>query len=210
MHKYFINTPWIVKKIFPNYIWNFPSNDNAVYLTFDDGPHPTITPWVLDELKKHDAQATFFCIGKNVERYPEIYQRIIEEGHAVGNHSYSHLNGWKVDNDKYIADIRRAKSLVHSNLYRPPYGRIRSSQAKEIAHAMERADVKIIMWDILTADFDQNFSPAQCFAHITDHVEAGSIIVFHDSEKAWNNLQFVLPEALVFLSESKYRLKKIE
>src|SRR6187551_2187086 len=157
MHKYFIKTPWIAKKIFSSYVWCLPAEDNAVYLTFDDGPHPTITPWVLEQLKEYNAKATFFCIGNNVEKYPDVYQKILDEGHAVGNHTYHHLNGWKTDDKKYIEDVSLAARIIKSNLFRPPYGRIKNRQAKKINDALETSKGRIIMWDVLSADFDSSF-----------------------------------------------------
>jgi peptidoglycan/xylan/chitin deacetylase (PgdA/CDA1 family) len=210
MHKYFIKTPWVAKKIFSSYIWDLPAEDNAVYLTFDDGPHPTITPWVLDELKKYNAQATFFCIGDNVQKYPGIYQRILDEDHSIGNHTYHHLNGWKTEDKKYLDDVSKAAQLIRSNLFRPPHGRIRNSQAKKILNALQTNDSKIIMWDVLSADFDSSFSPEQCLNNVLENVSAGSIIVFHDSEKAYNNLKYVLPETLKSLKEEGFIFKKIE
>ena len=210
MHKYFIKTPWIAKKFFSSYIWSLPPADNAVYLTFDDGPHPTITPWVLDQLKQFDAKATFFCTGSNVETYPNIFEQILEEGHNIGNHSYHHFNGWKTDNKKYLDDVSKASQLITSNLFRPPYGRIKNSQAKKIPHAMQRTDAKIIMWDVLSADFDTSFSPEQCLINVLENVSAGSIIVFHDSEKAFNNLRYSLPKTLQSLKARGFHFKKIE
>jgi peptidoglycan-N-acetylglucosamine deacetylase len=210
MHKYFIKTPWIAKKFFSSYIWSLPTNENDVYLTFDDGPHPTITPWVLDQLKQFDAKATFFCIGNNVEKHPDVYQKVLDDEHAIGNHTYHHLNGWKTDDNKYIDDVSAAAQLIKSNLFRPPHGRIRNSQAKRINAAMERDDVSIIMWDVLSADFDASFSPEQCLNNVLENVTAGSIIVFHDSEKAFNNLKYALPKTLESLKEAGYHFRKIK
>lgn len=210
MHRYFIKIPWIVKQLFSSYYWDLPSAENAVYLTFDDGPHPTITPWVLDELKKAGVSASFFCIGKNVKQYPEIYQRILDEGHAVGNHTQHHLNGWTTSEEDYLKDVALAAKYIDSNLFRPPYGRLRSRQAKGIPKAMNKPEARIIMWDVLSADFDPSFSPQQCLSHVTDNTKAGSIIVFHDSEKAYENLFYVLPAAIGFLRSEGYILKKIE
>jgi peptidoglycan/xylan/chitin deacetylase (PgdA/CDA1 family) len=210
MHKYFIKTPWIAKKIFSSYVWSLPAEDNTVYLTFDDGPHPTITPWVLDLLKEFDAKATFFCIGNNVERYPDVYQEIINEGHAIGNHTHHHLNGWKTNDEKYIGDIVQAAQVIKSNLFRPPYGRIKNSQAKNITSALQAHNGRIIMWDVLSADFDPSFSPEQCLQHVLDNTSNGSIIVFHDSEKAFNNLKYALPKTLESLKEEGFNFKKIE
>lgn len=207
MNKYFIKIPWLVKKVFPDYIWQLPSA-NTVYLSFDDGPHPTITPWVLDELKKCNAQATFFCIGNNVEKYPDVYHKILNEGHAVGNHTYHHLNGWQTDNKIYLEDISKAADVLNSNLFRPPYGRIKHKQAKQLFRIMP--NVKIIMWDVLSCDFDVSITPQQCLDNVVENVSAGSIIVFHDSEKAFNNLKIALPKTLEFLKEKGYQLKKIE
>ncbi|HWI92455.1 MAG TPA: polysaccharide deacetylase family protein [Flavisolibacter sp.] len=210
MHKYFIKTPWIAKKFFSSYVWSLPTNENDVYLTFDDGPHPTITPWVLDQLKQFDAKATFFCIGNNVEKHPDVYQKVLDGEHAIGNHTYHHLNGWKTDDNKYIDDVSAAAQLIKSNLFRPPHGRIRNSQAKRINAAMERDDVSIIMWDVLSADFDASFSPEQCLNNVLENVTAGSIIVFHDSEKAFNNLKYALPKTLESLKEAGYHFRKIK
>ncbi len=209
MRKYFIKTPWIVKKIFPNYIWNMPANDNAVYLSFDDGPHPRITSWVLDELKKYNAKASFFCIGKNVVEHPDIYHRIISEGHAVGNHTHNHLNGWKVSDQEYVQDINKAAKHISTNLFRPPYGRIRGKQFNKLNKAMEK-DTKIIMWDVLSADFDIAVSPEQCLKNVLSNTKAGSIIVFHNSEKAYINLRYALPIVMQLLNEKKCLFKKIE
>lgn len=207
MHKYFIKIPWIIKKFFSEYVWSF-SSDDTVYLTFDDGPHPLITPWVLEELKKYNAKASFFCIGNNVEKYPEVYQEILRQGHAVGNHSYHHLNGWKTDDKKYVADVMKASYVINSNLFRPPYGRIKNKQAKQITSLLP--GVKIIMWDVLSSDFDPTLSPQQCLKNVIANVSGGSVVVFHDSEKAFNHLKFVLPKVLDFLNQQGYKLKKIE
>ncbi|MGZ5189992.1 MAG: polysaccharide deacetylase family protein [Flavisolibacter sp.] len=210
MHRYFIKTPWFVKLFFPSYIWNLPADENAVYLTFDDGPHPTVTPWVLEQLKLFDAQATFFCIGKNVEEHKDVYKMILDAGHATGNHTYTHMNGWKTENEKYLNDVAAGAKLVKTNLFRPPYGRIRSKQADQISSVSSIPDSKIIMWDVLSADFDTSFSPQQCLFNVISNVTSGSIIVFHDSEKAFSNLEYALPSTLNFLKEKGFKMKKIE
>ena len=209
MHRYFIKIPWLVKKIFKSYTWNFSSDEKAVYLTFDDGPHPNITPWVLEELKKYNAYATFFCIGKNVEQFKETYESILDSGHATGNHTFNHLNGWQTEDDKYLEDVLKASQLIHSNLFRPPYGKIKLRQARSISDAFNNK-ANIIMWDTLSGDFDKNYSSEQCISNVIDNVQNGSIIVFHDSEKAYANLKHVLPKVLQFLSKEGYKLKKIE
>jgi peptidoglycan/xylan/chitin deacetylase (PgdA/CDA1 family) len=156
--KYFVKTPWWIKKVFPFYTWGIPTKEKILYLTFDDGPHPEATPFVLSELKKFSALATFFCIGKNVLAYPDIYKRILHEGHTVGNHTQNHLNGWKTANDLYMSDIAEAANYIDSNLFRPPYGRITLFQAKNLPAAMKGKKSKIIMWDVLSADFDESIT----------------------------------------------------
>lgn len=209
MHRYFIKIPWWVERLFPSYVWSIPVTDKVVYLTFDDGPHPTITPWVLDELKKHEARATFFCIGNNVVKYPEVYAKILEEGHAVGNHTYHHLNGWKTVTKEYLHDIKKASEIITTNLFRPPYGKIKSTQFKGLVGAMKTQNAKVIMWDVLSADFDRNVSVEKCAANVLQNVSPGSIVVFHDSEKAAKNLEQVLPEVLKNLSDDGYKFEKI-
>jgi peptidoglycan/xylan/chitin deacetylase (PgdA/CDA1 family) len=210
MHRYFIKTPWIVKKVFPDYVWSLPAGEKDVYLTFDDGPHPEITPWVLDELKKHDAKATFFCIGKNVQAHGEVYERILREGHGTGNHTQNHLNGWKTDTKEYLDDVAQAASVIRSGLFRPPYGKIRTQQAKLVAGAMQVKEAKIIMWDVLSADFDRAYSPQQCLDNVMQNVRPGSVVVFHDSEKAEKNLKYILPSILSELDSCGYRFRRIE
>jgi peptidoglycan/xylan/chitin deacetylase (PgdA/CDA1 family) len=210
MHRYFIKTPWIVKKVFPDYVWSLPAGEKDVYLSFDDGPHPVITPWVLDELKKYDAKATFFCIGKNVQAHGEVYERILLEGHSTGNHTQNHLNGWKTDAKEYLDDVAQAAKVIRSNLFRPPYGKIRAKQAKLVAGAMQVKEAKIIMWDVLSADFDSTYSPQQCLDNVIQNVRPGSVVVFHDSVKAEKNLKYILPSILSELGGSGYRFRRIE
>jgi peptidoglycan/xylan/chitin deacetylase (PgdA/CDA1 family) len=209
MHQYFIKTPWIVKQFFPNYIWSMPVHDHSIYLTFDDGPHPAITPWVLDELKKYNALATFFCIGKNVLQYPQIYQRILAEGHSVGNHTHSHLNGWKTGALLYVKDVAEAAKCIDSDLFRPPYGKIKKKQAEGLTTALKVRKAKIVMWDVLSADFDKTISPEQCLKNVVENASTGSIVVFHDSEKASTNLLHVLPEILQLFSKKGCLFKNI-
>jgi len=209
MHQYFIKIPEIVKKVFYRYIWSLPATGNEVYLTFDDGPHPAITPWVLDELDKYGAKATFFCIGNNVRLYPDVYAKILQKGHAVGNHTYNHLNGWKTETDVYIDNIIEAAAVIKSNLFRPPYGRIRRQQAIAISKKV-RMNMHVVMWDVLSADFDKSYAPAQCIDNVIKNVKPGSIIVFHDSEKAYPNLKVALPEVLKDLTARGFVCKRIE
>ena len=205
---YTIKTPEWVKKLFGGSTWEMPKTGKTIYLTFDDGPHPLITPFVLDELKKYDARATFFCIGKNVEDNPVVYTRILEEGHAVGNHTYNHLDGWKTGSAKYLADILKAKKYIDSDLFRPPYGRITRKQRKDLL-VLERP-LKIIMWSVLSGDFDKRITPEQCCANVIKNTENGSVVVFHDSEKAMERMRYSLPIILQHFFDKGYSFKKID
>ena len=206
---YFVKTPGWLKKIYDSYTWSISVKDKILYLTFDDGPHPEATPFVLKELKKHNILATFFCIGKNVVAYPDIYDQIIREGHSIGNHTYNHLNGWKANNDDYLNDIALAANEIDSYLFRPPYGRITSFQAKQLKTVMKGKEPKVIMWDVLSGDFDTSCSPQQCLANVLFASVPGSIIVFHDSEKAFPRLEYALPRVLQYFSKKGYLFKPL-
>ena len=199
---YWIKTNRFIKAIFPRYIWDIP-NAKKVYLTFDDGPTPDITQWVLAQLKEYNAKATFFCIGNNIESHPEIFCRIIDEGHAIGNHTFDHLNGWNTNTLGYISNVKKCEDSISKTgiedqkLFRPPYGKIKREQAKILI----RMDYKIIMWDVLSADFDHRISPQQCLENVLKHIEPGSVVIFHDSVKGFKNLEYALPQTLAFLKE---------
>ncbi len=211
MKFYWIKTSWAVKKLFKNYIWDFPNKDKIVYLTFDDGPTPKITEWTLAQLKNYNAKATFFCIGNNIEKHPEIFDKIIKENHSIGNHTFNHLKGWETTNEIYIENTMQCDSeliknnYVNCKLFRPPYGRIKKQQAT----SLKNLGYKIIMWDVLSADFDPFITPQKCLENVLSNVKSGSIIVFHDSEKAFRNLEFVLPKSLAFLKENGFRFEAI-
>ena len=206
---YFVKTPGWLKKIYDSYIWSIPVNKKIVYLTFDDGPHPQATPLVLKLLKQYNAQATFFCIGKNVVEHPDIYNQIVSEGHSVGNHTYNHLNGWKTANEEYMKDIALASQHINSHLFRPPYGRITSFQAKNLKAVMKGTDPKVVMWDVLSGDFDIDITSEDCLSNVVLSSVPGSIIVFHDSQKAYLKLQYALPKVLEFFTEKGYSFKSI-
>jgi len=174
-------------------LWEMPADGNKVYLSFDDGPHEQATVFVLDMLKKYDAKASFFCIGKNVAANPGIYARIVEEGHTVGNHTYQHMDGWKNPNGAYFQDIRKTAELVSSPYFRPPYGKIRWSQVKWLASEM---NLRTVMWTILSGDFDSKISGDDCANNVTRNMRPGSIIVFHDSAKAFDKINYALPKVL--------------
>lgn len=211
MKFYWIKTNWAVKRLFNNYIWDIPNKDKIVYLTFDDGPTPKITEWTLAQLKNYNAKATFFCIGNNIEKHPDIFDKIIKENHSIGNHTFNHLKGWETTNEIYIENTLQCDSeliknnYVNCKLFRPPYGRIKKQQAT----ALKNLGYKIIMWDVLSADFDQFITPQKCLENVLSNVKSGSIIVFHDSEKAFRNLEFVLPKSLAFLKENGFRFEAI-
>jgi peptidoglycan-N-acetylglucosamine deacetylase len=208
MKFYWIKTHSIIKRIFSNYVWDLPNNEKKVYLTFDDGPTPEITNWVLLELEKYNAKATFFCIGKNIVQNQEIYKKIIDFGHSIGNHTFNHENGWKTNSGNYNNSIQNFifdfKDNI-SKLFRPPYGKIKFSQARKL----RRLGYKIIMWDVLSADFDVTISKEKCLDNVISNIESGSIVVFHDSEKAFKNLQYTLPKTLNFLKDNGYSCESI-
>lgn len=206
---YLIKTPWWLSRFFYCHLnWKMPQEAKpSVYLTFDDGPHPTITPFVLEQLQQYDAKATFFCIGKNVAQHADIYQRTIAEGHTVGNHTHNHMNGWFTKNETYLQNIEQAAKLIKSKLFRPPYGRIKRSQANRLMR--QKPFYKIYMWDVLSADFDTTLAPEQCLANVLENIESGSIVVFHDSEKAWDRMSFALPKVLAYCKEKGWDMRAL-
>ena len=205
MKFYTIKTPTIIQKFFSNYRWRFSSVPKEIYLTFDDGPSLEVTNFVLEELKKHQAKATFFCIGKNVKKHQNIYHKIQEEGHSVGNHTFNHLNGLLTKNTRYIENIQQASAYIVSKLFRPPYGRLKSSQAR----LLQQEGYKIIMWDVLSGDFDRSISPEKCLDNVLKKTTNGSIIVMHDSEKSKDKIYFALPRILDHFSQKGYLFKAI-
>ncbi len=208
MRSYLIKTPWWLRQLYPGLLWHMPRQEKAIYLSFDDGPHPEATPFVLDQLKKFNARASFFCIGKNVLQYPEIVTRILEEGHSVGNHTQHHVNGWKTSFSAYLDDVRAAREHISSSLFRPPYGRITRQQAKAVKELLGN-NCRIVMWDVLSADFDINLSGEQCLHYVVRYARPGSIIVMHDSAKAWPRLEYMLPRLLQFFHDKGYDMKAI-
>ena len=204
---YLKKAPSILKKIYPSCTWDIKTEENILYLTFDDGPHPEATPFVLKELRKYSAKATFFCIGKNVKEFFPVYRQILDDGQKPGNHTYHHLNGWKTDDKKYIEDISEASKIIDSNLFRPPYGRITRFQLKAIAG--ENLKLKPIMWDVLSGDFDTTLSAENCYLNVINNAKKGSIVVFHDSSKSFPVLQQALPRVLEYYSEKGYQFKTL-
>ncbi len=205
MHIMLLRPPEIIKKLYPNLIWELEPEENELYLTFDDGPCPDTTLWVLDQLDSYGAKATFFCIAKNAEMYPEIYGEILRRGHAVGNHSYSHVKGWGMPAVDYMKDVDMASGIIHSNLYRPPYARITPSQARMI---VER--YKIVMWSVLSRDYNRHISRRKCLKNVLPYLSPGVIVVFHDSRKCARNLRYALPRVLEAIYGSGMKSARID
>ena len=204
---YFVKSPFWLKKIYKSCIWKVKTNEKVVFLTFDDGPHPQWTPFVLEQLKKYNAKGTFFCIGDNVQKFPEVYKSIIEEGHAVGNHTHNHLNGWKNTDELYIENVNQANKVIVSKIFRPPYGRIKFSQLRKIRSS--DLSLTTVMWSILSGDFDTRLSGKQCYLNVVSNIEKGAIVVFHDSEKAKDRLKDALPMVLEKLTKEGYVFKSL-
>lgn len=210
MSFYWIKTHPLIKRIFSNYVWDVSNIENKIYLTFDDGPTPEITEWVLEELQKYNAKASFFCIGSNIKKHPEIFQKVTNSGHSIANHTFDHLNGWKTSTKEYIENINQCSVMIdqfsNNKLFRPPYGRIKTAQSKKL----RQLGYKIIMWDVLSADFDTAITPEKCLEYVLKNVSSGSIIVFHDSVKAFPNLKYTLPRALEYWKEKGFVFEKLD
>lgn len=202
-----VTIPRWVQSLYKNRLWEVETPEKQLFLTFDDGPHPSHTIFVLDELKKYNAKATFFCIGKNVAAYPDVYKRIIEEGHAVGNHTHDHLNAWKIPNDVYLQNVTEAAKYIDSKLFRPPYGKIDSFLVKQL---QETHQLKTVMWSVLSYDFDRNITAERCLQNVLLNSKAGSVVVFHDSEKASAHLSYALPKVLVYFAEKGFSFERIK
>lgn len=196
--------PKFLKPISSHLVWSIEPHQKEIYLTFDDGPHPEITPWVLAELKKYNAKATFFLVGENASKYPEVVQSILDHGHHIGNHTYNHIKGWNTSAYKYYKNTLKCEDQFHSSLFRPPYGRITRAQHKRLSKRY-----KIIMWSVLSGDYDRKLSPKKIVRGVINNTVPGSVIVFHDSEKAEKNLRNSLPKVLMHLSKKGFISKAI-
>jgi peptidoglycan/xylan/chitin deacetylase (PgdA/CDA1 family) len=206
-------------RLLSRYVWRFSSSKKEIYLTFDDGPTEEITDFVLKELDKYNAKATFFCLGKNIQAHPAIFKKIKNNGHRVGNHTQQHLNGWKTNKEHYLENILQCEQIIHTSeghhktgttrqeqkLFRPPYGKIKKNQTT----ALLKKDYKIVLWDVLSADFDKNISKEKCLKNVLENVQNGSIVVFHDSIKAREKVKFTLPIVLAELTSQGYIFKAI-
>jgi len=212
MWSYLVKTPNLVQRFFHNYSWRISTEKKEIFLTFDDGPVPDFTPWVLKTLRKYGAKATFFCVGENIKKHPRIYKKILRNGHSVGNHTYNHLQGWKTPTRKYLKNVIKAEAYLkggqHSGtkLFRPPHGRIRPLQAK----ILRKKGYRIIMWDVLSGDFDPHLSKEECYEHTIKNIQNGSIVVFHDSDKSFRNLDYVLPRLLEHFKKQGYVFRALD
>jgi len=204
---YLVKSPLLLKWYYPSLIWNKTRAQRVIYLTFDDGPIPDVTDFVLKTLKSFNAKATFFCIGDNIQKHPDIFGRLKSEGHRIGNHTFNHLKGWKTEDQVYLQNFRQCQELTNTNLFRPPYGRIKKSQISSLR--TEFPELQIVMWDVLSGDFDLKLAPQKCYEQVIKHVENGSIIVFHDSLKAFDRLKYALPRALQYFSEQGFRFETL-
>ncbi len=188
---YPIKPPFILKWLYPTLTWHRSRAEKHIFLTFDDGPIPDVTPNIINTLKMYDIKATFFCVGENIKKHPDLFDSLIENGHRIGNHTYNHLNGWKTADETYLENVSRCQQLMQTNLFRPPYGRGKRSQYAEL-----RKDYEIIMWDVLSGDFDLRVSPEECLRNAVKYTRNGSIIVFHDNLKAIPRVTYALPRAI--------------
>jgi len=205
---YLVKTPWLLKKLYPQLTWDTNLRNRCIFLTFDDGPIPIVTPFVLNILQQYDARATFFCIGDNIRKHPDVFQQVKQAGHTIGNHTYNHLKGWKTPDKDYLENFLKADELIQTNYFRPPYGRIKRSQIKLLKQ--HKPNLSIVMWNVLSGDFDYNLSPEKCLNNVIKNTRPGDIVLFHDSIKAFDRLQYALPAALKYWSGQGYTFKALE
>jgi len=204
---YLVKTPLVLKLLYPRLLWDAGGDGRSIFVTFDDGPIPIVTPFVLNILKQYNAKATFFCIGDNVRKHPDIFEQVKKAGYAIGNHTFNHVNGWSTDDKTYLENFLKADELIGSDLFRPPYGRIKRSQAKLLQAA--KPGIQIVMWNVLSADFDTNISPEKCLDNVIRNVKPGDIVLFHDSLKAKDRVEYALPRALEYWSKEGFEFKSL-
>jgi peptidoglycan/xylan/chitin deacetylase (PgdA/CDA1 family) len=198
--KLLVCPPQLLRSLYKGSLWRMDKNEPTIYLTFDDGPIPELTPWVLDVLKEYDVKATFFCVGDNIVKNPEIFERILKEGHQVGNHTFNHVKGWKVSQTEYLENTEKCQRLTKTNLFRPPYGRIKKKQYQALAQ-----NYKVVFWDVLSYDYDKFTTPKKCLDNGIKNTRNGSIIVFHDNIKAQKNLKFALPQYIEYFLKLNHK-----
>jgi peptidoglycan/xylan/chitin deacetylase (PgdA/CDA1 family) len=204
---YLIKSPFLLKWYYPSLTWHKNRTDKVIYLTFDDGPIPDVTDFALKTLKDFNAKATFFCIGDNIYKHPEIFENIKNEGHSIGNHTFNHLKGWVTPDEIYLKNFQKCQELTKTHLFRPPYGRIKKSQITKLRSAYP--NLQIVMWDVLSGDFDIGLQPQKCFKNVIKHTSNGSIIVFHDSLKAYDRLKYALPKVLQHFAQLGYQFESL-
>jgi peptidoglycan/xylan/chitin deacetylase (PgdA/CDA1 family) len=200
-----VKPPQYLKWLYPGVTWNIKTTEKVLYLTFDDGPIPEVTPLVLDLLKQFDAKATFFCIGDNVQKHPPLFNDVLNAGHGIGNHTFHHYNAWKVPQQTFMDDVEDAKKVIESNLFRPPYGKLTPMHIRKL-----KRDFKIIMWDVISCDFDTKVNKEIVYQNVVNNATNGSIIVFHDSLKAAPNLLYALPKVLHYFSDRGYKFESLD
>ncbi len=198
--RFLYQPPKIIRSIYPNAIWQKSATQKTIYLTFDDGPIPELTPWVISILNKYNIKATFFCVGENIKKYPNLFKCLKNEEYQIGNHTYNHLNGWKTSCNNYMSNIEQCQALTQTNLFRPPYGKITKQQYKAL-----NTKYDLVFWDVLTHDYSKNISPETCLKNAVKYTRNGSIVVFHDNLKAKVNLQYVLPKYIEHFLKLNYK-----
>ena len=196
---YTVRSPLLLQWLYPNLIWHQRRTEKRIFLTFDDGPIPDVTPFVINTLNNYGIKATFFCVGENIKKHPEIFESLLENGHRIGNHTYNHLNGWKTPDREYLPNVAKCRELTGTDLFRPPYGRGRRSQYRALLK-----NHQIIMWDVLSGDFDLTLAPEKCLRNVIKHTRNGSIVVFHDNIKATPRITYALPRAIEHWLEQGY------
>lgn len=201
-----VRPPQVIRNLFPGTIWRMPEQEKVIYLTFDDGPVEKETPWVMNLLNQYQIKATFFCVGENADNNQHLIQELLNNGHSVGNHAYNHLPAWKCSRSEYFNNIEKARPYIPGNLFRPPHGQLYPWYMKELKSRFS----KVVMWDVLSMDYDKRLSKEQVLSNVTDNVRNGSVVVFHDSAKAWERLNYALPKSLDFLLEKGYRFEVLK
>lgn len=200
-----VHPPALLRNMHTERLWRVATSEKKIYLTFDDGPIPGVTHRVLDILREYQARATFFCVGANIEKNPDVYQQLITEGHSTGNHTWSHMNGWKNDSNRYYADVEKCAAVCDSKLFRPPYGRMKPSQSRYL----RKLGYKMIMWDVLSCDFDPQITKEQCLANVLNYTREGSLVIFHDSVKAADKMLYALPLMLEHFRNKGFTFEKL-
>ena len=194
--------PWFYRALFPGVTWRMPAEPKCVYLTFDDGPIPEVTPWVLDTLDRFGVKATFFMVGDNVRKHPDIYQMVVDRGHRIGNHTFNHIQGWRYWTKNYLANVAKAAEYIPSDLFRPPHGHMRIPQT-----LLLQRKYRVIMWDVVTRDYSPHMTPEGVLQVVKRYTRTGSVIVFHDSLKSERNMRVAMPQAVEWLLAQGYTFK---